>query len=122
MNILLESVGVKPTYCGAHFHMINKDADYHLDGKLYKYKYITFEGGRYIEVAQLPFVPTFTCTKSKVHGSWYVCDQLTPQENEELELSYCHWSGSYYRPYVNDNATQAWVGYFFYRKMKEKYG
>jgi hypothetical protein len=119
MEIILESVGV-PTYTGGHFNKVHPEADYYLDGVLYKYKYVTFEGGRFVKVGKVPFIPTFTCVKRRIHGCWYICNELTAQENKELALSYTHWEGSFYRQHVNRHASQAWIAWFFYRHIEKE--
>jgi hypothetical protein len=106
MNIKL----IVMEWVGSHFSSIEETSCYLEGNVLYNEKQE--------QVATLPFIPEIVTTSSRSWGSWYSCPQLTEEENEDLEMSYTHYSGSTYREYVNQNSKYRWLLYFLNKYIK----
>lgn len=97
-------------WVGSHFSSIEETSCYLEGNKIFNSKQE--------QVATLPFIPEIVTTSSRSWGSWYSCPQLTEEENEDLEMSYTHYSGSTYRLYINDNSKYRWLLYFLNKHIK----
>jgi len=101
-------------YVGGYFKDLCPEANrIDSEGNLYRAEYVTAEGHINIKVGKVPFIPTFIRTHAAVHGMWFEVAELTAEENEELDLSFCHYEGTYYRKYWNDKSNLSWIAWYF---------
>ena len=79
----------KSTYIGGYERRFSQFCGGIIPTKINGVKLFDSEGN---EIGKLPYFPTFSMKKGWISGSYWSCDQLTENENENLNIIY-KWNG-----------------------------